>query len=106
MACISILQSIIEGSQGRNLEAGSEVETMEVASSLAPHDLFNLPSDTTQYPRVALPAMVWALLHQELVKSMPHRLVYSLMEAYSQFRFTLSRCVKLTKQQNNSQYII
>jgi hypothetical protein len=80
----STSQSIIEGSQGRNLEAGSEAEATGNAAYLpVPH---GLPSSIAQThcPGVALFTVGWTVLHQSLIKKMspPSSPQANLMKAF------------------------
>jgi hypothetical protein len=67
---------IIEGSQGRNLEAGTDKRPWRGTAHLACSTYFVRAPRTTN-PGVVPPIMVWALLHQSLIKKMLYRLVYS-----------------------------
>ena len=80
------LQSIIQGSQGRNLEVGTEAEAMEECYLLACSGAF------LQYP--GPPAREWhcvqlALLHRSLIKKIPYRL-YDGLNMLSPWEMALS----------------
>lgn len=73
------LQAIVEGSQDRKLEAGTEVEAMEKSCLLAfPHSSLSLIITTwgLLLPGVALPIVSLTLPYQTLIKKIPYRLIW------------------------------
>lgn len=65
--------TISEGSQGRNLESGTEGDALEEAYLLAPPGLFSLLTYTPQdrLLRGGTATVSWALLRQSSIKTMP-----------------------------------
>jgi hypothetical protein len=71
------MRFIIEGKQGRNLEAGADAEGMgglllTGLLSMACLVCFLLEPRTTS-PGVAPPTVSWTIPHQSLIKKMPYR---------------------------------
>ena len=75
-----ISYSIIEGSQGRNLETGADAESMEGAAYwLDPYGLLSLLSYRTwdHQPKEAPPTMSLSLPRQSVIKKIFYRVTYN-----------------------------
>lgn len=94
------LREVRAGTQGGNLEAGTEAQTGGAHCLLTCKQALHNPYPKTTYPGAAPNTMGWALPDQSLIKKMPHRFAYGPIEAFFSIGVLPSQmtsvCVKVT----------